>query len=77
MIEIESYRNIEKAKIPVNNKNSLQMEFIKTNNNNNYLKVTRLNEKNEKEHTEFISESDLVLLWNLYLYKKENKEQIF
>lgn len=77
MIEVESYRNVEKAKIPVNNKNYLQMEFIKTNKNNNYLKVTRINEKGEREHTEFINEGDLVLLWNLYTYKKENNQEIF
>lgn len=79
MIEVETYHNTDKLKIPVNNHNFLQVELIKTDKkeNNQYLKITRLNENGDREKTEFINEGDLVLFWNLYIYKKEHKEPIF
>lgn len=79
MVEVETYHNANELKIPINNKNFLKMEFIKTDKkeNNQYLKITHLNEKGDIEKTEFINEGDLVLIWNLYIYKKEHNEEIF
>lgn len=78
-IKIETYKEVENLKIPVNNGNSLKIELIKANKkeNNQYLKITRLDEHGNKGRAEYINEGDLVLLWNLYIYKKENNEEIF
>ena len=79
MTEIITYKHVDKLKIPVNNKQNLLFEFIETdkNENNQMLKVTRLDEKGNLDGADYISESDLVLLWNLYKYKKQNNEEIF
>ena len=76
---IELYRKIENLEIPVNNKNFLKVEFVKTDKkeNNQYLKVTHIDEHGNNCRTEFINEGDFVLLWNLYIYKKSRNEEIF
>ena len=79
MVEITTYKHVDRLKIPVNNKQHLLLELIETDKkeNNQMLKVTRLDERGDIDGAEYISEADLVLLWNLYIYKKQNKEEIF
>lgn len=79
MVEITTYKNVDRLKISVNNQQHLLLELIETDKkeNNQMLKVTKLDERGDIDGAEYISESDLVLLWNLYIYKKQNKEKIF
>ena len=79
MVEITTYKNVDRLKISVNNQQLLLLELIETDKkeNNQMLKVTKLDERGDIDGAEYISESDLVLLWNLYIYKKQNKEKIF
>ena len=79
MINSGTYKNKNNLKIEVNNKNHLKVELIETDEKefNQYLKITRINEKGIAERTEFINESDIVTLWNLYIFKKEHNEPLY
>lgn len=77
MNEMILYSEIEKANIEVNNNCKLKMEFVKgKTSEKQYLKVTRIDEKGNEYGTRFINEGDLVLLWNRYVYCKDNNEEI-
>lgn len=70
----------ENLKIEVNNKRHLLFEFLKTNDKKYYnqqLKITTLDLNNKEEKIVFINENELVLLYNYYIYQKENKKEIF
>ena len=80
MSKITLYKIVKDLKIEVNNKRALKFEFAKATTEkeyNQYLKITVLDAHGDKEKTIFINESDLVLLYNLYVYKKQNNEPIF
>lgn len=78
MITVENYKIVNNIEIEVNNDRRLKLEFINTNKKyGKHLKITTLDAKGNKEKTIFVNESDIVLLYNLYIYKKENNEEIF
>lgn len=77
-MNINSYKQENKIKIPINNKRHLLLEFIKTKDEfGNYLKITTLDEKDNTEKSTYINEGDIVLLYNYYLYQRDNNKPIF